>query len=161
MESTETPQHHRGGIFNYFQGATINNLVINGNMTKSGSENYHNTSSKENESTVSSKQLAEALKSCKGIFSSMASYAIAFCVCRDVYKMKDNVAKFVRGLRENGIEITEGSINTALSRNAYMKYHVDKWKENGADDKVLKKRDMFKDKMDEVLALECERDVAV
>lgn len=40
MEPTETPQQ-RGGIYNYFQGATINNLVINGNMTKSGTEHYY------------------------------------------------------------------------------------------------------------------------
>lgn len=40
METSEKPQHH-GGIVNYFQGATIHNLVINGNMTKSGNENFH------------------------------------------------------------------------------------------------------------------------
>jgi len=35
----ETPQHHNG-ITNYFQGATIHNMVINGNMTRSGTEYY-------------------------------------------------------------------------------------------------------------------------
>lgn len=40
MESTETPQHV-GGIVNYFQGATIHNIVINGNMTKRGTEHYY------------------------------------------------------------------------------------------------------------------------
>ena len=29
-----------GNIYNYFQGATIHNMVINGNMTRSGTENY-------------------------------------------------------------------------------------------------------------------------
>jgi hypothetical protein len=157
MESTETPQQHRGGIFNYFQGATINNLVINGNVTNSGFE----TTCKANEGTVSSRQIVMALKECQGLFCSMASYAIVYCVCRDLFHFGNTVASFVRGLKMNGIEITEGSINTAMCRNAYMKYHVDKWKENGADNKVLKKRDMFRDKMDEVLALECERDVAM
>ena len=159
MESTE-PTQHRGGIFNYFQGATINNLVINGNMTKSGSDEYHNTGSKETTSSVTAEQVVEAVKRCKGIFSSMASYAIAFCVCRDLFHSGNNVASFVRGLRENGMEITEGAINTALSRNAYMKYHVDKWGDNGADERTLKRRDMFRDSMNEVLALECERDEA-
>lgn len=28
MEQTEIPEHKRGGIHNYFQGATINNIVI-------------------------------------------------------------------------------------------------------------------------------------
>ena len=160
MESTE-PTQHRGGIFNYFQGATINNLVINGNMTKSGSEDYHNTGSKEATSSVTAEQVVEAVKRCKGIFSSMASYAIAFCVCRDLFQVGDNMASFERGLRENGVEITEGTIDTAVRRNPYMKYHVDKWGENGADERTLKRRDVFRERMEEVLALEEKRDVAV
>ena len=160
MESTE-PTQHRSGIFNYFQGATINNLVINGNMTKSGSEDYHNTGSKETTSSVTAEQVVEAVKRCKGIFSSMASYAIAFCVCRDLFQVGDNMASFERGLRENGIEITEGTIDTAVRRNPYMKYHVDKWGENGADERTLKRRDVFRERMEEVLALEEKRDVAV
>ena len=40
MEQEEQPQHLSGGIYNYFQGATIHNIVINGNMTKSGAEHY-------------------------------------------------------------------------------------------------------------------------
>ena len=152
MESTE-PTQHRGGIFNYFQGATINNLVINGIMTKSGSEDYHNTGGKETTGSVTAEQVVEAVKRCKGIFSSMASYAIAFCVCRDLYHLKDNMASFERGLRQNGIEITEGSIDTAVRRNSYMKYHVDKWGENGADERTLKRRDVFRERMNEVLAL--------
>ena len=160
MESTE-PTQHRGGIFNYFQGATINNLVINGNMTKSGSEDYHNTGSKETTSSVTAEQVVEAVKRCKGIFSTMSSYAIAFCVCRDLFQVGDNMASFERGLRENGIEITEGSIDTAVRRNPYMKYHVDKWGENGADERTLKRRDVFRERMEEVLALEEKRGVAV
>ena len=160
MESTE-PTQHRGGIFNYFQGATINNLVINGNMTKSGSEDYHNKLQRETTSNVTAEQVVEAVKRCKGIFSSMASYAIAFCVCRDLFHVGDNMASFERGLRQNGIEITEGSIDTAVRRNSYMKYHVDKWEENGADERTLKRRDVFRERMNEVLALEEKRDVAV
>jgi len=160
MESTE-PTQHRGGIFNYFQGATINNLVINGNMTKSGSEDYHNTGGKEATSSVTPVQVVEAVRRCKGIFSTMSSYAIAFCVCRDLYHLEDNMASFERGLRQNGVEITEGTIDTAVRRNSYMKYHVDKWGENGADERTLKRRDVFRERMEEVLALEEKRDVAV
>ena len=44
MEQSDSPiGHHLGGITNYFQGATIHNLVINGNMTRSGQEHYHAT----------------------------------------------------------------------------------------------------------------------
>ena len=40
MEQEEKPQHS-GGIYNYFQGVTIHNMVINGNMTRNGTENYY------------------------------------------------------------------------------------------------------------------------
>ena len=150
MESTE-PTQHRSGIFNYFQGATINNLVINGNMTKSGSEDYHNTGSKETTSSVTAEQVVEAVKRCKGIFSSMASYAVAFCVCRDLFHMGNNMSAFERELRENGIEITDGTINSAISRSNYMKLPIDKWRENGASERTLKLLDMFREKMNDVL----------
>ena len=42
MESTETPQHHRGGIYNYFQGATINNLYVNSRVVRHGNETIQN-----------------------------------------------------------------------------------------------------------------------
>lgn len=57
METLQEPQKH-GGIYNYFQGATINNLVINGNMTKNGPENYN---SQEKKNTYSDTQIAQAL----------------------------------------------------------------------------------------------------
>ena len=143
------------------------NYIEKQEFTITGGTNYINTPEdksdkrqRETTSTVTPEQVVEALKGCKGIFSSMASYAVAFCVCRDLFHSGNNVASFVRGLRENGMEITEGAINTALSRNAYMKYHVDKWGDNGADERTLKRRDMFRDSMNEVLALECERDEA-
>lgn len=58
METLEKPQQH-GGIYNYFSGATINNLVINGNMTKNGPENYNSNQEKKN--TYSDTQIAQAL----------------------------------------------------------------------------------------------------
>ena len=39
MENISGTEKH-GGIVNNFQGAIIHNMVINGNMTKSGTENY-------------------------------------------------------------------------------------------------------------------------
>ena len=144
------------------------NYIEKQEINISGGTNYINTpedksdkQQRETTSSVTPEQVVEAVKGCKGIFSSMASYAIAFCVCRDLYHMEDNMASFERRLRENGIEITEGSIDTAIRRSPYMKYHVDKWRENGADERVLKRRDKFIDSMREVLALEEKRDVAV
>ena len=64
METKEQPQRH-GGIYNYFEGATINNLVINGNMKKSGTENYYGGNN-ERRKTYSDRQIAQALSNIVG-----------------------------------------------------------------------------------------------
>jgi len=64
METGETPQHH-GGIVNYFQGATIHNMVINGNMSKNGTENYSGNAEK-TEPSYSDEQVATALANIVG-----------------------------------------------------------------------------------------------
>ena len=52
----------KANITNNFQGANINNLVINGNMVKSGPDQFHNTSSQKK--SISSEQMVSALKQC-------------------------------------------------------------------------------------------------
>lgn len=141
MESTETPQHHRGGIYNYFQGATINNLVINGNMVKNGSDQY--TSNSEAGKKATPEMMVRALEQCKDFVWGNAAYSVAFCVCRDVYNMENNATNFERILTERGIAVPEGTINSAIFRNPWLKYHVDKWKEMGAPERALKLKEEF------------------
>ena len=59
----EEEQQH-GGIVNYFQGATIHNLVINGNMTKRGTEHYHTAKTTQNGFT--DEQVARAIEAICG-----------------------------------------------------------------------------------------------
>ncbi len=59
----EQPQQ-RGGIVNYFQGATIHNIVINGNMSRSGTE-YYAAQPSEAE-TYSDTQIAQAIEAISG-----------------------------------------------------------------------------------------------
>lgn len=134
------------------------NYIEKQEINISGGTNYINTpedksdkQQRETTSSVTAEQVVEALKGCKGIFSSMASYAVAFCVCRDLFHMGNNMSAFERGLRENGIEITDGTINSAISRSNYMKLPIDKWRENGASERTLKLLDMFREKMNDVL----------
>lgn len=65
MESEEKP-HHSGGIHNYFQGAIIHNMVINGNMNKSGSEHYHEKDSNTTLNHYSDEQVCTALSNIVG-----------------------------------------------------------------------------------------------
>ena len=66
METTEQPEHHFGGIYNYFQGATIHNIVINGNMSKSGNEYYQKENTTTNGHTYTDEQIAQALTNIVG-----------------------------------------------------------------------------------------------
>ena len=146
----EKPHHQRGGIYNYFEGATIHNIVINGNMNKYGNEQY-NMSSDGKQAT--SEQILRAVQQCKakGLIWGNAAYSVAFCVCRDEYSQEDNAANFERLLTNGGIAITPGTINTAMNRNPWLKYHIDKWEEMGVADRALNLRDEFKEQMENLL----------
>ena len=148
METTEKPEQPRGGIHNYFQGATIHNMVINGNMNKNASESYNST---EEHKRLTPEQVVQTLKQCPEFFEKNASYSIAFCVCRDMYHMGDNATQFEKMLIERGINIPLGTINNSLSRKPFMRYHIDKWDEMNAASIVLKTRDTFIEKSQNVL----------
>ena len=64
MEQQENPAE-RVGIYNYFQGAHINNIVINGTMNKGG-DNIYNHEEKQNSTSYNDEQVAEALSKIVG-----------------------------------------------------------------------------------------------
>lgn len=82
MESSETPQQH-GGIFNYFQGATINNLVINGTMHRNGTEYYQGKSSekKGQRPKCTDQQIAQALTEICGKGQVLSNYQLWLGAC--------------------------------------------------------------------------------
>lgn len=67
METEEMPSF-RGGIVNYFQGATIHNVnFISGGVTKNGGEHYYSKSAETTENiTYSDEQIAKALTNIVG-----------------------------------------------------------------------------------------------
>ena len=70
MEKEETGQR-QSGIFNYFEGATIYNLVINGNMNKSGKDYFNH---KEKEQKFTDEQIASALAAINGKENVISDY---------------------------------------------------------------------------------------
>lgn len=60
MESEETPHHQQGGIYNYFQGATINHFVINNGTYQD--QRRHSVQ----DNDYSDKQIARALQTING-----------------------------------------------------------------------------------------------
>lgn len=78
-----------------------------------------------------------------------SAYAVAFCVCRDVFGWQDNASFFERQMVLQGIQFPSGTVNAAISRNPYMKMNVAKWDQNGAMERVLKLRDELLEKIAE------------
>lgn len=84
MNSTNTAEKKPTGIYNYFEGATINNLVINsGSYTKNGTEHhYYKQAGKEDEKhKYSDEQLAKAIQGICGKEKALNNYQLWLGVC--------------------------------------------------------------------------------
>lgn len=66
METTEETSHRRGGIYYYFEGATIHNLVINGNMSKTGPEYHGQENAQTPKSAYTDEVIARAIMAVNG-----------------------------------------------------------------------------------------------
>ena len=142
----EKPQGH-SNIYNYFEGATIHNMVINGNMVKNGDEHYQDTSHDVHATAATTQLLKKALERCKQYIWGHAAYSITFCVCRDKFHMEDNASLFERTLNSLGVPLPAGTINSAFSRNPWLKHHIDDWEKLGVKERPLKLRDAFQQEM--------------
>lgn len=113
---------------------------------------YYNSAPKTEETPPKTKkaepnQIMKALMLSKAYIWGNAAYTVAFCVIRDDYNNGESVSSFERMLNERGIELPEGTLNAAISRNPWMRYNVDKWEENGAMERAIKMRDYFRQQM--------------
>lgn len=168
MEKTETPQRS-GGIFNYFQGATIHNMVINGNMAKSGTDHYyqgiHQTKSdityseggnatdnaSANNKELNKELMARAIENCQEYIWANSAYAVLFCIIRDDYKQKDMpMTTYERMVELLPYKTTRkhtcpaGTIANAFSDNNIFYSPTDKWDELNASPRIIKLRDALR-----------------
>lgn len=140
METIQKPGEQHGGITNYFQGATIHNMVINGNMTRSGTENYMGERQKvKREATLD--DVVSAIRQKSLVANTMASITVVYAVCRDVYKWSMGQAEFERYMTLQGINCPPGTIANTMYHNPFMRDNVSKWAVLGAKQDVLKLRD--------------------
>ena len=136
----------------YMFGATFNAPIII-NMNSGNAENVlhgDEVASKEmpQQEQVSMDVVCSALNRCKPFLWGNAAYAVAFCVCRDLFGWQDNASLFERQMQQMGFDFPSGTINAAFSRTPYLKLHVSKWNENGAMQRALKFRDEFMSQME-------------
>lgn len=151
MDTNEKGRH--GVVFETnFDGATIGKVIINNGTMTLNERAERRMAEADREQGVSAEQVTDALRLCEAFIWGNAAYGIAFCVCRDLFNLENNACGFERMLAEGGIDIPSGTVNSAMSRNEWMRYHVDRWKEMGAKGRALALRDEFRQQMENVLS---------
>ncbi len=141
----------------YMQGSNFYAPIIINLNSGNAENNLHGNEVEqkhERQQQVSMDVICSALNRCKSFLWGNAAYAVAFCVCRDLLGWQDNASLFERQLQQQGIDLPVGTINTAISRNAYMRLNVNKWGVSDAMERALKLRDEFKHQVD--LAAVCD-----
>jgi hypothetical protein len=150
----EEEQQH-GGIVNYFQGTTIHNLVINGNMTRRGRERYGSEAQAATQpgKDVAGKaqQTGQGTEQCgvpspmemqaaveetirQGLWWSNRSWSVAY----RVYQMKgyqQSISQFVRDVAEwnvaKGFECNYDAVQKPIAQGLLIG-DPKKWVDNGA-----------------------------
>lgn len=110
------------GTYNEVEsGATqINNYYGNNNGQGQGLE-------------VALPVLVACVESIRAYLWKDSAMAVIFCVCRDRYRYADNMSQF-----ERDFQCQEGLLSNTFRNNPYMRLPIDKWKENGAKERVLR-----------------------
>lgn len=109
--------------------------------------NIGSQSTKANPKELDEELLARAIEDCQAYFWGKSSYAVVFCICRDVYGMLPNKTAFekmVEGLeykKKRDYNCPEGTIANAFSDNPIYKEHINDWEKYTASDRIIKLRD--------------------
>ena len=117
-------------------GVTIHNFVMENNSTMV--YNNYGEPEKPKAEPVANEILARGITAVRGNFWGDSAIATIFCVCRDVYGYPDNKSQF-----ERDFNCPQGVISNAFRSSPYMNLPIDKWRANGAMDRVLKLKDLF------------------
>ena len=121
-------------------------IIINMNSGNAENVLHGNEKAKDEpaQEQVSMDVICSALNRCRAFMWGNAAYAVAFCVCRDLFGWQGNASLFERQLQQQGIDLPMGTINTAMSRNAYMRLNINKWDASDVMERVLRLRDEFR-----------------
>lgn len=101
---------------------------------------------KEKNSALTTELLLACVAQVREYFWSESSMAVIFCVCRDNYGYANNMSQF-----EREFDCQEGLLSNTFRNNPYMRMSVDKWKQNGVKERVLKLVEAYKKAVEERL----------
>ena len=95
--------------------------------------NYYGNNAREQGAEVALPVLVACVAEVREYFWKDSAMAVIFCVCRDRYCYADNMSQF-----ERDFQCPEGLLSNTFRNNPYMRLPIDKWKENGAKERVLR-----------------------
>lgn len=125
-----------GNKYEFGDGSKMINIQVNVN------DWAENADSKELDKDL----LARAIENCQLYFWAKASYAVVFCICRDVYKMHPNKSSFEKMVeslnykKKRSFNCPEGTIANAFSDNPIYMEHIRDW-DHKASERIIKLRD--------------------
>lgn len=129
-----------------FQGANLQHAQVNV-VVQSGAKVVYkevtDTEKGKQSAQVTDAQVANAIVQSQSLFWAQSAWAVVYCVCRDHLGMADNMTEFERYIKslpftqKLSYECPDGTIQSTLKNNTYMRYPIAKWAENGAKERVL------------------------
>ena len=127
-------------IHNHFESGS-NSQVFNGNITGCTFAMPGSTVTQQAAPAVPSNHvkrdipavLVACVENVREYFWKDSAMAVIFCVCRDRYGYADNMSQF-----ERDFQCQEGLLSNTFRNNPYMRLPIDKWRENGAKERVLR-----------------------
>lgn len=148
-------------IVNYFNGATIHNLVINGNMNKGGTEYYEADSRVQEEPQPmvvrrpTDDMIIEGVRRCQAYFWAGAAWAVVYRVLQSDYDESRSVNQFEEDmfLPSEGLNYrcSPRTIAMGMQNNTVLRSKPEVWEQEGAKSRILTLRDAFRGVLKELL----------
>ena len=127
-----------GNKFEFGNGSRVINIQVN--VNSQGNNSQEDSGEKKE---VTKEQLARAIESCQEYFWGNSSYAVLFCLQRDVQKKEMSQTAFERMVEmlpyrgKRDYQCPTGTIANAFSDNGFLKYHISKWEGMGAPQRAV------------------------
>lgn len=139
-------------IQNYFYGHIRN--VVNGDFYNYGVEAEKNDHVEKEQQMITRAQLRQMVPDVQDMFWGNSSHAVIFCCIRDFYNYPNNMSQYERDMADpdNALRLnyqcTGGTLAMAFANNPFLKLHVDRWKEYGVKNRVLRLVEQFRSRVD-------------
>ena len=114
-------------VTNFYNYGTMNEVEAGATQIN----NYYGSREAE-KSPVAIDRLVEGVEKVRSYFWAESAMAVIFCVCRDYYEYANNMSQF-----ERDFGCKEGLLSNTFRNNSYMQLPVDRWRQNGAKERVL------------------------